>query len=182
MKFLPRSYFLLPLGLGIFILSACCVPAQKNSFPMVIDTSYNDSAVYDADQVQVTGLPPPNPLDSAFYPIYSLDIKNTGSEADTFKLYYFRVNGAYGFPLQAQAYVQPGETKTFRTYGPIPSNSLDTAKYRYLDFFVKTIDSISLFKLLPQVTIHYGETPNGPEQCGTSGKDISVDVTSLKHK
>ena len=182
MRSLQYRYFLLPVSLGLFIISSCCEPAQKNSFPMVIDTSYNDSAVKDADQVLVNGLPPPNPLDSGYYPIYSLDIKNTGTEADTFKLSFYRPTGLFGFPLEVDGYVLPGQTKTFRTYGPIPSNSLDTAKYRYLDFFVKTVDSISLFVLQPQITIHYGQTPNGAEQCGSSGKDISVDPLKLKHK
>ena len=167
---------------GLLFISSCCDPVQKNSFPQVMTSSYNDTAVKDADQVQVSGAPAPNPLDSAYYPIYSLDIQNSGSEADTFTISYLRPNGLFGIPLTAQAYVQAGETKTVSTYGPIPSNSLDTAKYRYLDFFVKTKDSISLFVLQPTITIHYGQTPNGPEQCGVSGKDITVDPLKLKHK
>ncbi len=176
------QYKYIVIVFGLLLISSCCDPAQKNSFPQVMTSSYNDTAIKDADQVIVIGLPAPDPLDSAYYPIYSLDIQNTGSEADTFTVSYNRSSGLFGIPLIAQAYVQPGETKTFSTYGPIPSNSLDSAKYRYLDFFVKTKDSISLFVLQPKISIHYGQTPNGAEQCGVAGKDITVDPLKLKHK
>jgi hypothetical protein len=176
-----HNYFFLPFGLTLLLLSSCCEPAQKNSFPQVIASSYSDTAIKDADQVKIQGLPAPDPLDSAYYPIYSVDIKNTGTEADTFKITYSRVNGLFGIPLTAQAYVMPDSIRTIKTFGPIPSNSLDSAKYQYLDFFVKTADSIHVTLLKPQITIHYGQTPNGAEQCGTSGKDISVDPATF-HK
>jgi hypothetical protein len=180
MNKLHNNYFFLLLGL-LFFLSSCCEPAQKNSFPQVISSSYSDTAIKDADQVSIQGLPAPDPLDSAYYPIYSIDIKNTGTEADTFKITYTRVNGLFGIPLTAQVYVQPDSTRTLKTYGPISSNSLDSAKYQYLDFFVKTADSIHVSLLKPQITIHYGATPNGAEQCGTAGKDLTVDPSTL-HK
>jgi hypothetical protein len=176
-----KKYFFIIISVALFNLSSCCEPAQKNSFPQVIDSSYSDTAIKDADQVVIQGLPAPDPLDSAFYPIYSIDIKNTGSEADTFKITYARVNGLFGFPLTAQAYILPGSIKTLKTYGPIPSNSFDTAKYHFLDFFVKTADSIHVGVLKPQITIHYGETPNGAEECGSKGKDITIDPSTLKH-
>jgi hypothetical protein len=181
MKLLHYRYFLFSLGIGLFILSACCEPAQKNSFPMVIDTSYNDTAIKDAiDIINVDSTF--NPLDSGYYPVYSLDIKNTGTDADTFYLSYSRVRNGYLVPLTSQQYIQGGETKTFKTYGPSPSNPPDSIKVKYYSFYVKTPDSISLFKLQPQINIHYGQTPNGAEQCGTAGKDISVDPLKLKHK
>ena len=181
MKKQHRRYFLIPVTLGILILSACCVPAQKNSFPTVIDTSYNDTAVKDAiDIVSVDSLF--NPLDSGYYPVYSLDIKNTGSDADTFYLSYSRIRNGYLVPLTVQQYIQGGETKTFKTYGPSPSNSPDTVKARYYSFYVKTIDSTSLFVLQPTISIHYGQSPNGPEQCGSPGTDLPVDISKLKHK
>ncbi|MDP4230609.1 MAG: hypothetical protein Q8916_09430 [Bacteroidota bacterium] len=181
MTYLHRRSFLLPLGIGLFILSSCCVPKEKNSFPMVIDTSYTDTAVKDAIDIQNVDVPL-DPFDSGYYPVYSLDIKNTGSEGDTFYLTYSRVRNGYLVPLTAQQYVGAGETKTFRTYGPSPSNPPDTVKVKYYSFYVKTLDSISLFVLQPQITIHYGQSPNGPEECGSAGKDITVDPLKLKHK
>lgn len=173
-------YFLIPVGFAIFILSACCVPKDKNSFPQVITTSYADTAVKDADEfIGVDSIV--NPLDSAFYPVYSLDIQNTGSEADTFYLSYARVRNNHEEALTVQQYVGAGETKTFTTLGPIPSNSLDTLRIKYYSFFVKTPDSIHVSFLKPQITIHYAQTPNGPEQCGSPGKDLSIDPTTL-HK
>jgi hypothetical protein len=182
MKLWQYRYLFLTVGIGLFFISSCCDPVPKNSLPLVIDTSYTDTAIRDAIDVTIPGDIPPDPLDSGYYPIYSLDIKNTGTEADTFKISYLRATGSFGIPLTAQQYVLPGETKTFRTYGPIPSNSLDSAKYRYLDFFVRTADSISLSVIQPTITIHYGESPNGAEQCGSPGKDITVNPLKLKHK
>jgi hypothetical protein len=181
MKRLHYNYFLLSIGIGLFILSACCEPKQKNSFPKVIDTSYTDTAVYDADQFPEIDSNA-NPFDSAFYPVYSLDIQNTGTQADTFYVSYSRVRNGIQVPLYVQQFVNAGETKTFKTFGPIPSNSPDTSKVKYYSFYVKTRDSISLFVLQPQISIHYGQDPNGPEQCGSPGTDISVDISKLKHR
>lgn len=182
MKLLHHNYYLIPIGFALFVLSACCEPVAKNSFPQVIDTSYNDTAVKDAIDLPVQGFPPPDPLDSGYYPVYSLDIKNTGTEADTFYLSYSHPRNGYVIPLYAQEFVQPGETKTFKTFGPSPSNSPDSIKAKYYCFYVKTLDSISLFVLQPQISIHYGQSPNGAEQCGSAGKDITVDPLKLKHK
>lgn len=172
------KYFFLTIGFTAFLLSSCCEPAQRNSLPQVIDTSYNDTAVKDAVDIQE----PIDPLDSGYYPVYSLDIKNTGTEADTFTISYSRVRNGYEIPLTASRYILPGETKTFRTYGPSPSNPPDSIKVKYYSFYVKTLDSISLTVLQPKITVHYGETPNGAEQCGSPGKDITVDPLKLKHK
>lgn len=180
MKLLSHKYFLFTVCLGLFILSACCVPMDKNSFPQVIDTSYSDTAVKDADQF--IGIDSTvDPYDSAFYPVYSINIQNTGSEADTFYLSYSRTRNGFLEPLTTQQNVNAGETKTFKTLGPIPSNAPDTLRVKYYAFFVKSPDSVHVSFLKPQITIHYGQTPNGPEQCGSPGKDISVDPTKL-HK
>lgn len=172
------KYFFLTAAFAASILSSCCEPVQKNSFPQVIDTSYNDTAVKDAIDIQT----PIDPLDSGYYPVYSLDIKNTGTEADTFTLSYTRIRNGYEFPLSAKEFVLPGETKTFKTYGPSPSNPPDSVKIKYYSFYVKTIDSISLSVLQPMISVHYGGTPNGAEQCGSPGKDITVNPLKLKHK
>jgi hypothetical protein len=173
-----HKYFLLVAGIWLTILSSCCDPAQRNSFPTVIDSSYADTAVKDAIDLEF----PIEPLDSGFYPVYSLDIKNTGSEADTFTLSISRVRNGIEIPLITKEYVQAGETKTFKTYGPLPPNSPDSAKANLYSFFVMSPDSVSIFTLKPQVSIHYGQTPNGAEQCGTRGNDISVDISKLTRK
>lgn len=182
MKRLQHKYFLLSIGFAIFILSACCEPTAKKSFPIVIDTSYTDTAIKDAIDLNIQGFPPPDPLDSGYYPIYSLDIKNAGTDDDNFSISFTRLKNGFVDSLIIRQLVKAGETKTFRTYGPIPSNSQDSAKARYYTFYVKTLDSISLSVMQPTINIHYGESPNGPEQCGSPGKDISVDPIKLKHK
>ncbi|MEP7233929.1 MAG: hypothetical protein ABI778_01415 [Ignavibacteriota bacterium] len=181
MKLRQFRFFLIPLSLGLVILSACCEPKERDSYPTVIDTSYNDSAVRDAIEIQFVDNPL-DPLDSGYYPVYYLDIKNTGTEADTFDLEYSRLRNGYIQPLKVSEYVQPGEVKTFKTYGPSGSNAPDSARVKYYSFFVKTLDSISLFVLQPNITIHYGETANGAEQCGSPGKTITVNPLKLKHK
>jgi hypothetical protein len=181
MKLRHHKYFLLPIGFALFVFSACCQPAPKNSFPQVIANSYNDTAIKDADEFQSVDSSF-NPLDSAYYPVYSLDITNTGSEADTFYLSYSRVRNGIEIPLFTQQYVNAGETKTFTTLGPIPSNSLDSLRGKFYSFFVKTRDSISLSVLQPTINIHYAQSPNGPEQCGSPGKDLPVNPLKLQHK
>jgi len=176
-----KKYFFLVITFAAFLLGSCCEPAQKNSFPVVIDTSYDDTAVKDAIDISSIDFPF-DPLDSGYYPVYYLDIKNTGTDADTFYLSYSRVRNGYIQPLIAQQYIQAGETKTFKTYGPSLSNAPDSVKIKYYAFYVKTLDSTSLFTLQPKITVHYGQTPNGAEQCGSPGKDITVDPLKLKHK
>ncbi|MEI8133663.1 MAG: hypothetical protein WCH46_01140 [bacterium] len=160
------------------MLSSCCEPKETNSLPQVMSNSYNDTIVKDAIDIEGTI----DPLDSGYYGVYSLDIKNTGSEADTFYLSYRRVRNGYEIPLTVQQYVKAGEVKTFTTYGPLPSNALDSAKVNLYSFFVKTPDSVSLFVLQPTINIHYAKTPNGAEQCGSPGKDLAVDPLKLQHK
>ena len=104
MKLSHNNYFLIPITIGMLVLSACCIPKEKNSYPQVIATSYSDTAVKDADQF--LGIDSTvDPLDSAFYPVYSLNIQNTGSEADTFYLSYSRIRNGLLEPLSVQQYV-----------------------------------------------------------------------------
>lgn len=158
-----------------FSLNSCCDPVPRNSFPTVLYSTYADTAIKDI----IPELPPLK-LDSLYYPIYSFDIKNTGTEADTFTVIFDRENSYFdlsSYPiLYDQQYVLPGETKTFKTYGPVPSNALDTAKYRYLAFYTSTLDSIPISIMRPTVTIYYGATPNGPEDCGSPAKQLVLNV------
>jgi hypothetical protein len=181
MKIRYHNYFLIAAGLVLLVFSACCEPKDKNSFPKVILNSYSDTSVKDADQFAEIDSAA-NPLDSAYYPVYSIDIQNTGSEADSFYLSYTRVRDGYQESLNVQQFVNAGETKTFTTIGPLPSNSPDTSRIKVFSFFVRSVDSIPIQVMRPQISIHYGQTPNGPGECGTSGKDITVDPLKLQHK
>lgn len=165
--------FLFVLLTSTYALSSCCDPKPRNSYPTVIDSSYSFEAIKDA----TLPIPPDNHIDSAYYPIYSMDITNTGTEADTFTVVIDRQMG--GYTLFDRKYVQPGETKTFRTYGPIPSNALDTAKYRYYTFFTSTPDSLDLKVLRPSVRVYYGRSLDGPETCGVAETSRAIDVDSL---
>lgn len=157
----------------VLFLGSCCDPKPRNSYPSVIDSSYSFESVKDA----TIPVPPDYVLDSAYYPIYSLDIKNTGSESDTFTVIIDRDQG--GNVLFDKQYVEAGQTKSFHTYGPIPSNALDTAKYRYYSFFTSTPDSLDLKVLRPSVRIYYGSSLDGPETCGMAATSLTVKVDSL---
>ncbi|MBS1903201.1 MAG: hypothetical protein JSS75_05810 [Bacteroidetes bacterium] len=176
------KYFLLGL-VSAAIFASCCDPKARNSFPLVIDSSYSVQSVKDAK----VPVPPDYVLDSGYYPIYSIDIKNTGTEADTFRLVISPpYSGQYvvtpDFQLTDKHYVEPGQTATFRTYGPVPPNALDTAKYRYLFFFTSTPDSVSLPIFRPWVQIFYGKSIDGPETCGTPETSLDVNVDNLGKK
>ena len=166
------------LSLGIFF-TACCDPKLRDSMPLVIDSTFSDTAIKDVfDRFS----PNANPLDSGYYPIYSINIKNTGTEADTFQLSYERVGrSGYFLPVVVRQFVQPGEVKTFTTPGPIPDHgNLPTSDFTYISFFVHPSDSTKIHKENPTVTIHYGTTQNDVESCGSKGQDMNVDISKWK--
>ena len=154
------------------MFESCCQPKQRNSLPQVIDSSYADSLVRDI-------LPPPfaNPPDSGYYPIYTLAVKNVGSEADTFTVQYSR-NG-FGFGISQ--YVTPGQTVTFRSPGPLSDTAILNPQTVYNGFFVTAPDSIPISVMRPTVTVQYGAMYNGPEGCNSDPEQLPVDVDAL-HK
>jgi hypothetical protein len=172
-----RKVLLLPSILLGVLLSSCCDPTPRQSFPQVIGSSYSDTAIKDAG-VNLNG----GPADSIFYPIYSVDIKNTGTEADTFTISFDRKLETNNFALTAKQFVLAGETKTFKTYGPVPKNSPDTSKYRFFTFFVSTADSIPVSVIRPAISVTYGATDTDPEACGAPAKTLTVSIDSLKKK
>ncbi len=168
---------LLVLTLGLF-LGACCDPKPSNSMPMVIDSTFKDTTVKDVYDRLTPGA---DPTDSGFYPIYSIDVKNTGTDADTFKLTYERNRNGFVIPIVVQQYMLPGETKTFRTVGPIADHGVpETSDITYYSFFVRTPDSTSIHVENPTVKIHYGKTQNDAESCGSAGEDLNVDFSRWK--
>ena len=156
-----------------FAIISCCDPKPRNSYPTVIDSTYSFLAVKDA-------FPTVNGTDSFYYPVYNIGIKNTGAEADSFKLIIDPQNG--WDPLTVTQYVAPGETKILKTYGPLLSNVPDTAKVRYYGFANNDPDSLDLKILRPSVTISYGSSLDGPESCGSPAVTRQVNIDSLGKK
>ena len=156
----------------VILVGSCCSPKLKSSYPLVIDSTYSYIAIKDAD----IALPPDYILDSMYYPVYAMNIQNIGSEADSFTLVIDR-DGIY--PLTVTQYLHPGEVKTFRTYGQIPSDMPDSAKLRYYSFYVSTPDSLNLSVLRPSVTVYYGNSITGPESCGSPAVGLPVSIDSL---
>lgn len=155
------------------IISSCCEPVARNSEPMVIDTTYRDTAIKD-----VADRSPLSKLDSGFYPIYSIDIKNTGTESDTFTLVYERVRRNYIQPLIVREFVPAGEVRTFRTIGPVPDHGLPYTSYDvYFSFFVSTPDSVEISLMKPTVYIVYGANNKGSEECSAPPKQKIVDIS-----
>lgn len=176
MTILLRTYSsaLLPLALA-FMLVACCDPKPINSLPQVIDTTYTDTAIKD-DMNQSN-----SSLDSGYYPIYSLDIKNIGTESDTFELRYTRTRNGFVIPVVVKQYVPVGETRTFRTEGPIPDHGVEyMADIVYYSFFVSTPDSVSVHMLKPDITVLYGARNEGEEGCNAEAREMFVNYNDLK--
>ncbi len=168
------SSALLPLALA-FMLVACCDPKPISSLPQVIDTTYSDTAIKD-DMNQTN-----SSQDSGYYPIYSLDIKNIGTESDTFELQYTRSRNGFVIPVIVKQFVPAGETRTFRTEGPIPDHGVDyTADIVYFSFFVSTADSVAVHILKPDIIVRYGATNEGTEGCNAEAKEMFINYSNLK--
>lgn len=139
--------------------------------PLVLDSTYSDTTIKDIPD-RFDGN-----TDSAYYPIYSIDIKNTGIEADTFTLSYKRIRNGFLLPVTVKQWVPPGEVRTFRTEGPIPDHGVPvTSDIVYVSFFVSTPDSIPIKVMKPTVTLTYGSTETGDESCGSPGETITLDI------
>jgi len=169
--------FFLLIGSAFVVGSGCCDPKPKNSLPLVLDSTYSDTAIKDIVDRFI-----PGSTDSEYYPIYSIDIKNTGVESDTFTLTYKRIrDNRWLLPVVVKQFVPAGEVRTFRTEGPIPDHGVpNTSDEVYLSFFVSTPDSIPIQTMKPEVTLSYGSTQTGDESCGSPGETITLDVTNWK--
>jgi hypothetical protein len=172
-KYLPFLFLL--LGSAIVGWSGCCDPNPKNSLPLVLDSTYTDTAIKDIADRQF------GKLDSLYYPIYSIDITNSGIESDTFTLTYKRIRNGFLMPLVVKQFVQAGQTRRFSTPGPLPDHPSDsTSDGIYLSYFVSTPDSIPIQIMKPVVTLSYGSTETGDESCGSPGETITLDLTNWK--
>lgn len=167
------SSALLPLTLA-WMLAACCDPKPISSLPQVIDSTYRDTAIKD-DMNQLNTM-----QDSGYYPIYSVDIKNIGTESDTFELRYSRSRGGFIIPVVVKEFVPAGEVRTFRTEGPIPDHGVEnTADIAYYSFFVLTPDSVSVHVLKPTIRVLYGSSDEGTEGCSAEEQELLVDYSTL---
>ncbi len=162
--------FLVVTGL---VVASCCEPRVKNSSPMVLENTYSDTAIHDRLPPTVNG---PS-LDSGYYPIYKLSVKNNGTEADTFSLQFLR----QGIGFTTSQYVMPGQTVQFSTPGPISDTAAVSAQFIYFGFFVSTPDSVAISKERPSLTLYYGSIYNGAEACNTSPIPMNVDIDALHH-
>lgn len=168
------KYFSVLIILYAGYFAGCCNTKERNSMPQVVGSSYRDTAIKDVYDRSSTS------NDSGYYPIYYLDIKNTGTEADTFLLSYERERNNFIIPVQVQAYVQAGETKTFKTIGPVPDTGRYTSWDYYYCFMVLEPDSVSVHKLKPDIKIYYGKTDYDPEGCGEPARLMTIKESDLK--
>ena len=164
------------------IASGCCDPDPKNSSPLVLDSTYSDTAIKDIINRNPNAPSLGKLGDSAFYPIYSIDIKNAGIESDTFTLTYKRIRNGFLIPVVVRQFVPAGEVVTFRTEGPVADHGVPyTSDIVYVSYFVSTPDSIPIQIMKPEVTLSYGSTQvPGDESCGSPGETIKLDISGWK--
>lgn len=149
-------------------IQSCCEPEYKNSFPQVLFDTYRDSVVKDR-------LPPGENvtvLDSGYYPIYEFQVRNEGSDPDTFTM----VIGKNGFDFSMQKFVLAGETVTFRTPGPVPDTAALPAQWLYFSMFRQDPADLAIQELDPDITFLYGEVFKGDEGCNTPASRHEVDA------
>src|ERR1041385_3231257 len=83
MRTLPLIVFLLS-----FWLAACCEPAHKDAQPLVIDSLFQESSGRDLDVYTAQNITHAQRADSAYFPIYTFGIKNSGTQDDVFTLHF----------------------------------------------------------------------------------------------
>ncbi|HET6401498.1 MAG TPA: hypothetical protein VFH95_08880 [Candidatus Kapabacteria bacterium] len=166
------------------LLASCCEPAHKNSAPYVVNSMFQEVYGRDIDLAHQQGSVP----DSAYFPIYTFGIQNTGTDDDVFTL-QLRANGG-GFDITRR--VPAGQVVLFRTptavLDSITSNEqfsyviTDTNPnideiYKWMSF--QTTDSAEIHSLNPTLSIVYGAIDNGPEGCNTPASTTSESIDSL---
>jgi hypothetical protein len=188
MRILP----LIPIVLS-FWLAACCEPSHKDSQPLIVADSFQETYGKDLDVYTAQG----GRSDSAYFPIYTFGIKNTGSQDDNFTLQLRKplVGGFVGgFDITKR--VPAGQTVMFRTPSPIydssahyffphiqdPNDTFPIMDKAYYGIQASTPDSTKLHILQPTLTITYGEINNGPEACNTAASTQTIDLNSLPRR
>ena len=188
MRILP----LIPLAFSFWFV-ACCEPGHKDSQPAMVADSFQETFGKDLDVYSSQG----GRSDSAYFPIYTFGIKNTGTADDVFTL-HFRKPLASGFNggFDITKHVAAGQTVMFRTPSPIydssahyffpnltnPNDTNPIMDKAYYGIQASTPDSTKLHILQPTLTITYGEINNGPEACNTPASTQTIDINELPRR
>jgi hypothetical protein len=173
---------------GVIILSSCCQPSHKDSSPYVVNSLFQESYGRDLDlynQDTLNGV-----VDSAYFPIYTFGIQNTGTADDQFTLQLLSRQGTVGYSITKL--VRAGQVVLFQTPLGIADSITQNATYTYavsdtspnLDeinygLSFQSTDSAEIHTMQPMISIIYGSINNGPEGCNTPASTLSVNVDSL---
>lgn len=164
--------------------AACCEPVHKNSAPYVVNSMFQETYGRDIDVARqpLSGIP-----DSAYFPIYTFGVQNTGTDDDDFTL-MFRARGG-GFDITRR--VGAGQVVLFKTPNAVLDSITMNERFAYtndtspnLDLIYygmsfQTTDSAEIHSLQPTISIVYGAVDNGPEGCNTPASTASVVIDSL---
>jgi len=129
--------------------------------------------------------------DSAYYPIYTFGIQNTGTADDDFTLQLRYRQGTVGFDITK--HVPAGAIVLFQSPLITSDSITQNATYAYVGFqdtvpnideiyygmSFHSTDSAEVHTMQPTITIVYGSIDNGPEGCNTPASTSSVNITSL---
>jgi hypothetical protein len=180
-----RIIFALGGFFGVMVLSSCCEPAHKNSSPYVVDSLFQETYGRDIDFIG---------KDSAYYPIYTFGIQNTGTADDNFtlQLRYGLTSSGWTSGFDITKHVPAGAVVLFQTPTPFPDSLTENATYAYVfpdtglnideiyyGLSFQNTDSAEIHALQPTLSIVYGSIDNGPEGCNTRASTMSMSVNSL---
>ena len=138
--------------------------------------------------------------DSAWYPIYTFGIANTGTADDDFTLQIRYTNNSLSTGSQTGGFditrhVPAGDTVLFQTPVPIPDSITmketffypaltitDTSPnidFAYLFLSFQDTDSAEIHFTQPLIDILSGAINNGPEACNTPASQLNISPISL---
>jgi hypothetical protein len=167
------------------VLESCCEPAHKDASPYVVNSMFQETYGRDIALVNQPfhGIP-----DSAYFPIYTFGIQNTGTQDDDFTL-QLRANGG-GFDITR--HVPAGQVVLFRTPTAVLDSITSNERFSYVitdtnpnideiyyGLSFQTTDSTKIESVHPTLSIVYGAIDNGPEGCNTPASITSVSTDSL---
>jgi hypothetical protein len=187
---------ILSLLLLCFWFVACCEPGHRDSQPFIVIDSFQESYGKDLD-VFTAHYYNLQRADSAYYPIYSFAIKNTGTQDDdyTLRLRKTLLDGTIG-GFDIRKHVAAGATVVFRT--PTPEGDSSATYYfphlvnpndqrpnideAYYGIQSPTPDSTKIHLIRPSLSISYGEINNGPEACNTPASFQTLDINEFPRR
>lgn len=168
-------------------LAACCEPGDKDSQPYVVNSMFQETSGRDIDLLGQLNSGSSVP-DSAYYPIYTFAIQNTGTQDDDYTL-QLRYNGG-GFNILK--HVPAGQVVLFKSPIPVPDSITSNAQYSYIlgdtapnlneiyyGLSFPDTASAEIHKVQPTINVVYGAIDNGPEGCNTPASMMPVNVDSL---